>query len=718
MPIRNLPAMWRNNPIVRGIGLSFLSVLLVGLIVSIVTGHMLHRNAEKAALERVDADMRVAWDVLRQKGAAFRVEKGSLMAGGFRLNGNNEVVDKIKRLVASATTVFQGDERISTTILKSDGQRAIGTRLAAGPVRDAIFAAHRPYRGKADVLGEPYMTAYDPIRGRDGKVIGILFVGVRQADYTKPADAASLAVIIGVLLSGILSLGLTYVITKNSLQDQARKILDMSPVAVAIVNEDGDLLYVNDAAIAAFYHQAAKELLRPQDLYADPGQLQRLMAQFRAEGEVRDVEVLYRRSDGSTFWALVTWQKLIYKDQPAIVRWIYDVSERKAAELAMAEARDLAERTNQTKSEFLANMSHELRTPLNAIIGYAELLQEDMVDAGLDDALPDLKKIEAAGKHLLELINEILDLSKIEAGRMEAYLEPVSLPRLIEEIDAMARPLATTRNNQLEIVSDVDAVPIRTDYTKLKQSLLNLISNACKFTQNGVVRLEVERGAGEVRFRVSDTGIGMTEEQTARLFQAFTQADASTTREYGGSGLGLAITKRFCQLLGGDVTVESVPGQGSTFTIVLPLEEEGPSELESIKTASTGPSAATLVLLVDDDPQIHHLVGTMLSREGYRVEYAGGGAEAIARARSLRPAVILLDVMMPQVDGWTVLTALKAEPELAEIPIVIISLLDERPLGLSLGAAEFLTKPVDRKQLIETVRAFAGGAAEMAASDA
>jgi CheY-like chemotaxis protein len=295
---------------------------------------------------------------------------------------------------------------------------------------------------------------------------------------------------------------------------------------------------------------------------------------------------------------------------------------------------------------------------------------------------------------------------------MEIYLEPVSLARLFDELQSLGRPLAAARGNQLEFVLPQQPPLLRTDYIKLKQSLLNLLSNGCKFTQNGVVRLAVTLPPGQIVFQVSDSGIGMTEAQLQRLFQAFSQADASTTREYGGTGLGLAITRRLCRLLGGDVTVTSVPGQGSVFTIALPLATEGAPETtrQATHAVASGPADATVVLLVDDDPQIHHLIGTMLNREGYRVEHAAGGAEAIERARALRPAVILLDVMMPQVDGWTVLGQLKGDPTLADIPVVIVSLLDERPLGLSLGAAEFLTKPVDRAQLVETVRTYAGAA--------
>jgi PAS domain S-box-containing protein len=494
--------------------------------------------------------------------------------------------------------------------------------------------------------------------------------------------------------------------------DQARLLLDSSPIAVAIVGEGGKFLYANARHDELYGVERGTAPRAVQDVYVDPGQRAGLVAKFQADGVLRDAEIHLKRADGTTFWALLSWQRMLYDNQPATVSWLYDISERKKAEATMAEARDLAERANQTKSEFLANMSHELRTPLNAIIGYAQILQEDMEDAGQEAVLPDLKRIESAGKHLLGLINDILDLSKIEAGRMEIYLEPVSLPRLLDELQSLGTPLALARGNRMEFSLPPEPPMLRTDYTKLKQSLLNLLSNACKFTQNGLVRLDVSFPGDQLVFRVSDSGIGMTPEQLNRLFQAFSQADASTTREYGGTGLGLAITRRLCRLLGGDVMVESVPGQGSVFTIALPLSLEAqlPAARPTAQVTATGPEDATTVLLVDDDPQIHHLIGTMLTREGYRVEHAAGGAEAIERARALRPAVILLDVMMPQVDGWSVLGTLKSDPTLSDIPVVIVSLLDERPLGLSLGAAEFLTKPVDRGRLIDTVRAYAGGA--------
>ena len=251
-----------------------------------------------------------------------------------------------------------------------------------------------------------------------------------------------------------------------------------------------------------------------------------------------------------------------------------DITELKRRQEALEAAREEAVHASQVKSDFLANMSHELRTPLNAIIGYSQLLQEDAEDAGQTAPVADLRKIEAAGKHLLELINSILDLSKIEAGRMELYIEPVDVPALIEDVRLVVAPLATRRGNALLIDCPADLGTIRTDAVKLKQSLLNLVSNACKFTEAGAVSLVVRReSAGMIAFSVTDTGIGMTEAQLARVFQAFVQADSSTTRRFGGSGLGLAITRNFARLLGGDVVVSSRPGEGSTFRLVLPADQ-------------------------------------------------------------------------------------------------------------------------------------------------
>jgi len=358
------------------------------------------------------------------------------------------------------------------------------------------------------------------------------------------------------------------------------------------------------------------------------------------------------------------------------------------------------EMASEHKSAFLASMSHELRTPLNAIIGYSEMLYETAQDEGQEEFLPDLAKIRDAGRHLLGLINDILDLSKIEAGKMDLYLEEVDLGALVEEVRSIVEPLAGVNANRVEIVCPAALGAFYTDRTKLKQSLLNLLSNASKFTHEGRVRLEVRPAATEISFVVSDTGIGMTEEQQGKLFQAFSQADSSTTRRYGGTGLGLAITKHFCEMLGGRITVESASGQGSTFTITLP--DRGRAAAAAV--APTGAEHAALVMVVDDDPNARDLLAATVRREGYRVIEATDGETALALAREWRPDVITLDVLMPRMDGWAVLTALKSDPDLAEIPVVIVTVLEDRGIAVSLGAAEFLTKPVDRTRLAATIR--------------
>jgi GAF domain-containing protein/DNA-binding response OmpR family regulator/anti-sigma regulatory factor (Ser/Thr protein kinase) len=362
---------------------------------------------------------------------------------------------------------------------------------------------------------------------------------------------------------------------------------------------------------------------------------------------------------------------------------------------------------NRHKSEFLASMSHELRTPLNAIIGYSEMLQEEAEDLAQEAFVPDLKKINSAGKHLLELINAVLDLSKIEAGKMDLFVEPFDVANLVTDIAAVVQPLAERNGNRLDVRCDPGADEMRADLTKVRQALFNLLSNACKFTERGTVTLAAAREAGDggdrMVFTVSDTGIGMTEEQMGRLFQEFTQAEAATSRRYGGTGLGLALSRRLCRLMGGDVTVESAPGRGSTFTMRLPAEVAAPAAETASPAApavAEGPAGASLVLVIDDDPAVRELMGRYLIREGFRVAVASAGEEGLRLVRELRPDAITLDVMMPGLDGWAVLGALKGDAATADIPVVMLTIVDDRNLGYALGAAEYLTKPIDRERLL------------------
>jgi hypothetical protein len=354
-------------------------------------------------------------------------------------------------------------------------------------------------------------------------------------------------------------------------------------------------------------------------------------------------------------------------------------------------------------------MSHELRTPLNAIIGVTEMLRED-AEALKQDVEP-LDRVLGAGRHLLALINDILDLSKIEAGRMELHLETFPLVPLIEDVGKTIEPMATKNGNRIVVDSPSDLGTIHADQIRFRQALLNLASNANKFTEKGTVTIAAQAQPTEITVAVTDTGIGMTPEQMSKLFQEFSQADASTTRKYGGTGLGLAISRHFCRMMGGDITVESTPGKGSTFTIRLPrivqIEEERSEPVHAIAEDAEEP----LILVVDDDATVRELVVRHLERAGFAAVAARGGQEGLRLVRELRPAAVTLDIMMPDLDGWTVLAAIKGDPALASIPVVLMSIVEEKKRGYALGAADYLVKPVDRSKLVETLTSICGSTA-------
>jgi signal transduction histidine kinase/CheY-like chemotaxis protein len=363
------------------------------------------------------------------------------------------------------------------------------------------------------------------------------------------------------------------------------------------------------------------------------------------------------------------------------------------------------------KSQFVANMSHELRTPLNAIIGVTEMLLEDAEAAGQPEPIEALERILRAGHHLLNLINEILDLSKIEAGKMDLHFETFPIRAAVDEVVATVRPLAEKNGNRLTVECPEDAGTMHADATRVRQALLNLLSNASKFTERGSVRLTVARtredGRDWITFEVADTGIGMSPDQMAKLFEDFTQGDSSTTRRYGGTGLGLAISRRFCRMMGGDIDVRSELDAGSTFTIRLPAEAaavEGAGAARergaAIDAASPSvPGTAPTVLVIDDDPTARDVMERFLMKEGFRPRLAAGGVEGLRLARETRPAAITLDVMLPDLDGWTVLAALKGDPALADIPVIMVTILDEPTKGYALGAVDYMVKPIDRERM-------------------
>jgi signal transduction histidine kinase/DNA-binding response OmpR family regulator len=446
---------------------------------------------------------------------------------------------------------------------------------------------------------------------------------------------------------------------------------------------------------------------------------QRVSSLWEHDG-IRAVVAVPLLRDEHVTGALVIRRKVSGEFAPSIVKLLQTLASQSVMAIenarlfkeSQAKSEQLAE-ASKLKSQFLANMSHELRTPLNAIIGLTEMLHEDARDLKRAEELEPLERVLRAAHHLLELINDILDLSKIEAGRMDMHVEAFAIAPLVDDVISTISPVATKNGNEIIVRCPPDIGEMHADQTRIRQALLNLVSNANKFTEHGSVTVDVARvtgkGSEQITMAVRDTGIGMSSEQIGRLFQEFVQADPSTTRKYGGTGLGLAISRRFCQMMGGEITVESQLGKGSTFTIRLPARIEAVQPAPLMRRVrperqSTKPVTGSLILVVDDDQTVCEVMARYLEREGFVVRTATGGREGLQLARELHPAAITLDINMPDLDGWTVLAALKGDPQLADIPVVLVTIEDNRSRGYSLGATEYMTKPIDRERLVRLLQ--------------
>ncbi|WP_185962626.1 response regulator [Thalassomonas sp. M1454] len=513
-------------------------------------------------------------------------------------------------------------------------------------------------------------------------------------------------------------------------EQRVSTIIQSSPDGIVTIDKAGILQTFNFTAENMFGYAARDilgkniKILMPKDIALEHDYyLEKYIPNSDSKLVGRMREVIARRQNGELFPIELAVEEVFIDNEIVFIGIMRDITARKKMEKEVQLAKEKAEQANQAKSGFLANMSHELRTPMNAIIGYSEMLVEDAEDDGLDDMVDDLNKITTAGKHLLSLINDVLDISKIEAGKMELFLEDFSLSDVINEVSSATQTLVNKNNNHLSLELDDKLDVLHADMTKIKQILFNLLSNASKFTHDGEITIKThfinKNGIELVSISVIDTGIGIAEDKVDKVFKEFSQADESTTRNYGGTGLGLALVKHFSQLMGGSVSLESVLGKGSTFTCELPIkvlsiEESTDLPIENVddikehvKELDNAGSGCKTILSIDDDPHARDLLCRNLANEGYNVVTAENGMEGLQKARELKPSLITLDIMMPEMDGWEVLKALKASPDTKNIPVVMVSIVGDKAMGTSCGAVDHISKPVNRSLLKEIVSKYA-----------
>jgi len=581
------------------------------------------------------------------------------------------LADALARDPAAARQVLaalESDESVLAAAIFSPDKRLLARYIKAGSNEFIPL----PQRIRLS-FSTDHVVIFDPLRSRDGHLFGSFYL---KADVSKLASERFGDLVRGMIIiflaSCLLAMVVGYSLQRSltgpltELAGASRRIAEQKDYSVRVQERGGDEI----------------------------GTLTRSFNLMVQTIEQRNAELEVARRNA--------------EEARESLRQINEQLEQKVAARTAELERAVvaAKEANQAKSAFLAKMSHELRTPMNAIIGYSEMLIEDASDDSDSGVADDLRKILSAARHLLGLINDVLDLSKIEAGKMQLYLETFDLQILVHEVTSTIAPLVEKRNNQLIVNCHPDLGSMYGDSTKIRQTLLNLLSNASKFTENGRVELKVESeivdNQGWIVMQVVDTGIGMDEVQMARLFKPFTQADASTSSKFGGTGLGLAISKQFAQMMGGDITLTSAPGAGSTFTLRVPTRVKPARSpyAAAEKEQQPAPAPKGRVLVIDDDESVHGVLANMLSREGYSTRIARDGKEGLRIAREYHPDIVILDILMPGVDGWSVLSQLKAMPGMEDVPIILLTMLENKEMGFALGAAEYLTKPIDASKLL------------------
>jgi len=494
---------------------------------------------------------------------------------------------------------------------------------------------------------------------------------------------------------------------RRRLEDDREQFFELSLDMLCIADFEGNFQQLNPAwehtlgySRAELRAQPFIELVHPDDQESTLSEAKAL-----AEGQVcLSFENRYRHREGGYRW--LHWSASASPERGLIYAVARDVTDLKHIEAQLRAAKEEAETASRTKSEFLANMSHELRTPLNSVIGFSAVLLENRAGNLGPADLQFLERIKDGGEHLLELINDVLDISKIEAGKLELAIDQVELESLVRATVPQFESLAGDKGVSLEVEApDGASAKVEADPMRLKQVLLNLVGNAVKFTPDGTVTVRVVVGSGgnAQAVEVEDTGIGIPADKLSRIFDSFQQAETSTSRRFGGTGLGLTISRRLCRLMGFDLTAASIEGEGSTFRIELRPDSVPESDSASTFTgdvgALTGPTTGPLVLVIDDEVDSRMLLSDTISELGCRVTTAPSVEEGVRLARELGPDLITLDLMMPGMDGWEGLRLLKSDPVLGDTPVVVVSIVGRDHRRSLVGAAEVLDKPVDRRAL-------------------